>query len=35
MRAKYLYGPLGLMMAKLLANETNAYGQHCFTVQLK
>ena len=29
MRAKYLYGPLGLIRAKLLANEANAYGQHC------
>ena len=29
MRVKYLYGPLGLIRAKLLANEANAYGQHC------
>ena len=33
-----VYGPLGLIRAKLLANEANAYGQHCvhcvqYTVQ--
>ena len=28
MRAEYLYDPVGLLMAKILADEANAYGQH-------